>query len=120
MSNNNGKKVYLSSEDFLAGITVTPEDFDVPGLGLVSVRGLTALEVGQLNKEHKGDDTRTTLGLLMIGMVYPALPSDAMARLENGSFGKMMPVIKRIQALSGMTTNEAESENLESPPGDGS
>lgn len=114
------KKVYLTADDFLAGITVEPEDFDAPGLGLVQLRALTTVEVQRLQSKFKGDETSMFVGAIMEGMVYPKLSADAMERLQQGAFGKILPVAKRIMALSGMAGSDEEAENLEQPPGDGS
>lgn len=113
------KKVYLSAEDFLAGITVTPEDFEGP-LGLVSLRGLTTLEVNRIQREAKNDDTALFVGVIIEGMVYPKLSRDAVEKLQNGSFGKILPYAQRIQALSGLAQTDEQAENLDEPPGVGS
>lgn len=116
---NAGKKPYLTADDFLSGIVVTPEDFEGP-LGLVSLRGLTTMEVNRIRKAAGNDETAMFVSVIVEGMVYPKLPQDAVEQLQNGSFGKILPYAQRIQALSGLSVNAEQAENLEVPPGGGS
>lgn len=113
------KKLYLTAEDFLAGVAITPEDFDGP-IGRVSLRGLTTLEVNHVRKLAQADEVNFFAQVLITGMEYPKLDASAADKLVNGSFGRIFPYIQRIQALSGMATNKDEAENLDSLPGGGS
>lgn len=113
------KSVYLTKEDFLRGVTLEPEDFAGP-IGLVSLRGLSTLEVNRLSKNAEGNEIASLVHLLVAGLVSPPLDAADAEQLLNGSFTKILPYVQRIQALSGMTTGKDQSENFGALPGGGS
>lgn len=113
------KKIYLSKEDFLRGVTLEAEDFTGP-IGTVSLRGLSTLEVNRLSRGAESNEIANLVHLLVAGMVYPQFTADDADALLNGSLTKILPYVQRIQALSGMTTGKEQAENFDSLSGGGS
>lgn len=111
---------YLSAADFLAGITGKPEDFDVPGLGLIQIRSLTTIESGELNRKHGGDGVALMLASVRMGLVQPALTEAQLEQLGQAKPGTIQLISDRIMSLSGIIETKAEQEALEKKAGNGS
>lgn len=108
---------YLSQADFLTGILGTPEDFDVPGLGLVQLRALTVAEVSQINKDAGDDNMAQMTGAIAHGLLAPKLDEAAISQMRtSGAAGYVMKIATRIMELSGMI----EGDKLGEAPGGGS
>lgn len=79
------------------------DDVEIPGVGIVRVRGLSRHEMltaGRL--ESKGVEAMERL-MLHYGMVDPAIGEDDAARWQKVSpAGEIMPVVARINELSGI------------------
>ena len=102
MSNAIKRNGYLSADDFFSAITVEPVDFVLPGGGVVQLRALTSIEVQKLQRTYKDDEMGMFLGALVEGMLQPKLTAEDTKRLSDAAYGKLLPVARRILALSGM------------------
>jgi hypothetical protein len=111
---------YLSTADFLAGITGKPEDFDLPGVGLIQVRSLTTAESGEMNRKHSGDGVALMLATVRMGLVQPALDDTQLQLLESAKPGVIQVISHRIMELSGIVETKAELDELEKKAGPGS
>lgn len=99
--NDEKTHVYLSAEDFLAGIQCTPIDFEVPGLGVVKVRSLSSTELNQLGRKHQEDGFAMTMACIRIGLVLPVLSEDQFQQLYDGSAKYALLIGTRIMEISG-------------------
>lgn len=74
----------------------------VPGLGEVTVRGLTRAEVNHIGKG--ADPLETERRALALGMVEPELTEDEVGVWQdNAPAMEIQPVLQRINELSGLT-----------------
>lgn len=112
-----GKRIYLTTEDFLRGIVVEPEDMEVPGLGWIQVRGVTTLEMQRINAEANRDEMRMMTLAVKTGLVFPALPDSAIDELQRGAAGKVSAIATRIMELSGMGSTQEAMEAIEGEAG---
>lgn len=111
---------YLSKADFLAGITLTPVDFEVPGVGLVRVRGLTTLELSELQRTYGGDPIAMMLAGVKRCLVEPALDTSELDQLGQGKPGVIQAIGDCIMELSGIRDTQAGQDALEKKAGSGS
>ena len=113
---------YVSAGDFMAGIMGTPEDFDVPGVGVVQLRSLTVAEVRTINQQHAGDNTGIMLATVGTGLVQPVLTAEQLQQLDGARAGAVADIAERIMQLSGMveTLPAAKAEDLGNAVGGGS
>lgn len=112
-----GKTPYLTADDFIKGIVVEPEDFDVPGWGRVRLRGVTTLEMQRINAQAKGDEAKLMAWAVKVGLVEPELPDSAIDSLASGQAGKISTIATRIMQLSGMGATEQAAEEIEGEAG---
>jgi hypothetical protein len=101
---------YLTQADFLTGILGTPEDLEVPGLGLVSIRALSVAEVTDIQKRHTGDTTAMMLAAISYGLVDPKLDEPAIEAMQNAAAGYVVAIANRIMVLSGMMDGDKLGE----------
>lgn len=94
-------KTYLTSADFLAGITLEPVDVEVKALGTVQVRGLTAMEMARISERANGDNAEVMVLAAFYGMVQPKLSEDDLPLLRGAAALKFAPIMQRIMELSG-------------------
>ncbi len=102
---------YLSADDFLTGITGREEDFDAPGLGRVRLRPLSVEEMRNLRKLAKGDELTLMANAVVVALVEPKLPADAVDRIMKAGVGYVDRIANRILELSGAKDKE-QLENL--------
>ena len=109
---------YISKKDFLHALSVTEQDFDVPGLGSVRIRALTLAERGVMQKKYiKGegvDNMGMQTELLLKGLVSPRLSEKDVAAIKAGLPGLVDMITLKIMGASGM------GENFEKKVGPGS
>jgi len=101
---------YLSAADLLTGIMGTPEDYDVPGVGVVRLRALTVAEVQALYRQHKDDSMALMVGSIEYGLVEPKLDADGAQQLMNAAAGPVTKLAQRIMQISGMSEVEKAGE----------
>jgi len=106
---------YVTLDDFLAGITATPVDLRVPGLGIVQVRGLTVLESQEL-EAYRGKDKEILVQTVVRGLVAPRLTQDNVEALTHASVAKVRIMAERILELSA----QGDAEETEKKAGGGS
>jgi hypothetical protein len=99
-------KSYLSKADFLAGITQKPVEFEVPGLGWVLLRGLTTLELAELQTQYESQPIELMVRGVQLGMVEPALSVEDLAALNQSNPGKVSLISQRVYELSGQGNAE--------------
>lgn len=109
-------KTYLSTADFLNGITLEPVDVEVKGLGTVQVRGLTAMEMARITDRAKGDSAEVMVLAAYYGLVQPRLTEDDLPALRGAAALRFAPIMQRIMELSG----QGDAEKTEGEVGGGS
>ena len=93
-------KTYLSGDDFIRAISLEPVDFDVPGLGLVQVRGLTTAEYFDV-RENYTNSGEQMVRAVHFGLVNPKLNDEQLLVLGNASPTYISMIAARVLALSG-------------------
>ena len=101
MKGTDVSKTYLSTADFLAGITLEPVDVEVPGLGTVQVRGLTAVEMATIAERANGNNGELMVLAARYGLLRPALTDDDLPALRGAAAMRFLPIMQRIMQLSG-------------------
>jgi len=92
------------------------EDFVIPGLGKVSIRGLSRHEA-LVMQSGKTPEERDRM-LIKFGVAVPALTLDEVSQWQRASTaGELEPMTRRITKLSGMGANSA-TEAYKSPGGE--
>lgn len=99
-------KTYLTTADFLAGITLDPVDLDVPGLGTVQVRGLTAVEMATIAERANGSNGELMVQAARYGLLRPALTDDDLPALRAAAAMRFLPIMQRIMELSGQVATD--------------
>lgn len=112
-----GKRTYLTTEDFIKGVIVEPQDYEVPGLGWVQVRGVTTLEMQRINEKADGDQVRMMALAIRMGLVQPELNDEQVDALASGQAGIVTRIANRVMELSGMSTSEAMADAIEGEAG---
>lgn len=99
----------LSRDEILARKGgVKTEQFDIPGVGTVVIRGLTRNEALQVRDAETTADKDNTL--ISHGLVEPKMSVDDVAAwADNESAGVMAALSERIGELSGMTEGAGKS-----------
>lgn len=109
-------KSYLSESDFMDGVLLRPVDFEVPGLGWVQVRGLSAIEIDDLTTKHANHPLFMALEAVVTGMVTPKLSEKGVKALYDGNPGPVEALSTRILELSG----QGDKKQLDPLAGSGS
>lgn len=94
-------KTYLTKADFLAGITLTPQDFEVEGLGMVQVRGLNMVDLDELRSKFGDNEIMLMLHGAHRGLVNPQLSVDDLDVFGQGNPDIIVAIGKRVFELSG-------------------
>lgn len=110
-------KHYLSPDDFLIGVLGQAVDFDVPGLGMVQLRGLTVGEFAEIQRSTRGNDTLVLAHTISLCMVEPHMTVEQLLAAPVGMATKYKEIGGRIAELSAVTNDR---EQLDSFPGGGS
>ncbi len=104
----------ISKNDFLAGITGKPVEFEIPDLGTVKVKALDYLDVQNLVNECGNDQLKLGLLIAYRGLVEPKLDSPEQLHIAKPSV--IRAISQRVQELSGMVS----AEDIEKKAGNGS
>jgi len=90
------------------------DEVDIPGLGTVTVRGLSRYELLLAGKAGTDDLVASERRLVSMGMVDPEMSEDDVAAWQKCSpAGEIAPVVLKINELSGIT-REASKEAYKS------
>lgn len=113
--------MYVSRDDFLKALTITEEDFEVPGLGTVRIKPLSLSDRAAIQKANTGKDGQLDVlemqtAALIAGMVEPKLTGDDVTALRAGRPGVIDAITLRVMETSGMEP----SETFEKKVGSGS
>lgn len=96
-----------------------PEDtVEVPGVGVLRVRGLNRLEAMHVQAAKGPEETERRI--LALGMVDPKLTEDEVRQWQRASAaGEIEPVSTRIAQLSGMVAESPKQayQDFEADPG---
>ena len=93
--------MYLSADDFLAGITGEAVDFELPGVGTIQVRSLTTAEVMRMRTVTQ-DEVMLSVLTVQYGLVAPKLDTAGVARLQEAKPGVIQKIARHIMELSDM------------------
>jgi hypothetical protein len=99
-------KATVSAKDFLAAISAEPVEHEMPGVGTVKVRALTAGEGQRLVAVGQNDNDEMMFQAVRLGLVEPALTDDDLAALRQSKAGPVMRLAAHIMRLSGMVDDE--------------
>ena len=108
---------YLTPDDFLPGLLGQEVDFDVSGLGMVKVRGLTVGEVSELRRATRGNGTALLVHTISLGLVEPRMTVEQLLAAPAGMATKYEEIGVRIAELSGLTDDKEQQDSF---PGGGS
>jgi hypothetical protein len=100
---------YLSEADWINGILLRPVDLELPGVGTVQVRGLSAIEVDDMQVNFKDRPVLMMLEAVAKGMVTPKLSAAGIEAMHNGNTMLVEIISRRILELSGR--GEAEQQD---------
>jgi len=90
---------------------IEQDKVELPGVGTVIVRGLTRWELLTAGKVADKGPLYMERAMLAFAMVDPKLTEDEVARWQKASPGaEMMPVIQKINELSGVTQGASKSD----------
>jgi hypothetical protein len=95
-------RAYLSKADLLAGITLKPQDFEVPGLGWVQVRGLSMNEMQDIRTSAGDNEIKLMLLFAHRGLANPQFALNELETLGNGSAGLISSIGQRVLDLSAL------------------
>jgi hypothetical protein len=104
--------VDIVSLDALLAADVPVDVAEIPGVGLVKVRGLTRAELHLLTKKDGGNPSAETSDVFYFthGLVEPAVTeSQARKVFESIGFGALQPVIAKISELSGVSRDDQKA-----------
>lgn len=109
---------YLAAIDFLDALATQERDYDIPGVGMVRIRGLTQEEAHRLRikSEKAGSEQlgQFQIEVILTGLVHPQLTEEHIDGLRHGRFAVVSSIADAIVELSGM---DVEAPNV---PGGGS
>lgn len=111
---------YISKDGFLTALTITEEDFTLPGeLGTVRIKPLSLSDRAGIQKQNTGKDGKLDIlamqtAALLTGLVQPKLTQDDLAALRAGRPALVDAITLRIMETSGM------QDDFEKKVGDGS
>lgn len=94
-------KTYLSEQDWINGVLLRPVDFEVPDLGWVQVRGLSSIELDDLQSKYKDKPVLMMLGAVETCLVTPKLSAEGVKATHAGNPAAVVAVSTRILELSG-------------------
>lgn len=94
-------KAYISEADFINGVLLRPVDFEVEGLGLVAVRGLSSIELDDIQTRFKDKPVMMMLEAVRYGLVTPKLSEQGIQAMHEGNPGPIVAISTRILELSG-------------------
>jgi hypothetical protein len=119
--------VAISREQLLGQAGPPEADVDLPGVGVVRVRGLTRIEVLSVRKAADSAESVDGPRLLVLerkliaaGMVDPQLSEDDVRAWQNVCpAGQLEPVTEKIQELSGLAegSEKAAFQGVREQPG---
>lgn len=91
-------------------------EVEIEGVGTVTVRGLSRYELLLAGKSSNGDVLTSERKMIAMGMVEPPMSEDEVEAWQKCSpAGEIMPVVQKINDLSGVTKH-AHKEAYKSPP----
>ncbi len=103
------EKAVLSRAEFLERIRVKPTSVNIPEIGEIQIRGLTAPEVQRIKSGSaaipggKPSDDMFAILTVVAGMISPALSQEDIAALKKeGKFGIVHKISGEIMKLSGV------------------
>lgn len=105
-------KTYLSEADFINGVLLRPVDFDVPDLGLVEVRGMSSLELDDLQTKYKDKPVLMMLGAVETCLVTPKLSRVGIEAMHAGNPAPIVAISTRILELSGQGKKDEQDPTL--------
>jgi hypothetical protein len=89
-------------------------EVEIEGVGTIIVRGLSRYELLLAGKAGDGDVIATERRMVAMGMVDPELTPEDVERWQKASpAGELMPVVAKINELSGVS-REAQKEAYKS------
>ena len=100
---------YLESKDLLLGIAITEEDFEIDGVGIVRLRGLTAKQGVEGLRGMDKDPMMRFQKIILMGVVRPQMTDADLALLADGKIGVVQNLATKIMEMSGMTLSEDEA-----------
>lgn len=106
---------YINKSDFFAAITGKPVDYDVPEVGTIQVRGLTSIELSQVQAKNL-TPVQISLEAVRMCLVQPVLEPADIDALGQAKPGIIEKISGKILALSAMRPDD----DLEKKVGSGS
>ncbi len=110
----------IAAADFLRAIQQTEEYFELPGVGMVKLRSMSAKDAQEIYQKHESDRAALVIAVATAGLVEPALTPEQVEVLYNSKAGPVVRLFERISTISGMSQTEQEAEGLADLAGGGS
>ncbi len=101
-------RAYITEADWINGILLRPVDFEVPDLGWVQVRGLSSVELDDLQSKNKDKPVLMMLDAVATCLVTPKLSEEGIKALHDGNPAMAMAISTRILELSGQGNKDAQ------------
>jgi len=100
---------YLTKADFLAGITLKPQDLEIDGLGTVQVRGLGLAEMNEIRAAIGDNELLLVVHGAHRGLVNPQLSLEDLALLGQANPLVVSEIGKKVFEISGMGQEVGDS-----------
>lgn len=96
---------YINKSDFFAAITGKPVDYEIDGVGLVQVRGLTSLELAEIQSKNM-NPVQISLDAVRRCLVAPALDASDIDLLGQAKPGVIQKIADKILVLSAVKPDD--------------
>lgn len=104
---NNG---YITKTDFLAALAGRPQDYELPGVGVVRIRPLSVAEVQALTTKYGDDGVSMSVDAVVLALVDPKLDPEDAEQLRTAAAGTFTKLAEEVLRLSGIRDDELEKK----------
>lgn len=109
--------MYLTREEFFHGVETDEEDYEIPGVGTIRLRGME-VKTG-LEAMGSGDDAGTRFQkVILAGVINPKLTVADLAVITDGKIGVIQDIAMAIMKLSGIEVSEGDMSAIEKQAAD--
>lgn len=112
-------KQTITAESFLRAIQQAEEYFELPGVGTVKIRSMSARDAQEIYQKYGNDRPALVVAVVGAGLTEPVLTAEQIGILYTSKAGPVMELFERISVISGMSSG-TEAEALSDLAGGGS
>lgn len=106
----------VSGAHFLAAIVREDKYYDLQGVGLVKIRGLSTKEAQDISQKYEDNRAALVVNVVAVGLTEPALTEEQVAALYDAKSGPISRLFEEISSMSAI----AQTEKLQGEVGTGS